>query len=796
MSTYRYNFPTIVRSKYFFKIISPAFLAVFFILGTFWTPTISYAVAPNLTITPITWNVVGLDTEDVSRGPNTFPVGVRVCNTGDTEATNVRVGFVWAEEDPSPYIELLVPEEGEFEFESLPDGDCVDVYFTIAITRNAAAYGASSGYYIAVTENDNPASVKYTPGNREIYVERLNPSSSLSVTEISGPTTLLVGETYQFEVTSSASDVRYEQLEHYLNFASENFQITRVQARYTHPFSASNDKLYADACGWENDITSADYLTCTGPETYPTASVGGEITTTYSIQALTPGTATLIPTIYGFNETEEDGEFEYNGDYGSESLTIRAVVPSMVSLPFVERQTTPTVPPATPTLTVTPTATGTISANPSLSKISNRTQIAFGESLTFTITIRNNGTAPALDTRLTDSLEAYTYLRVSNPTTTRGTASITGTGNRTVSVNIGRINPGEVVTVTFEVGVTTTPATTQSLFNTATVSWEWPEDDTDTTRQTRSVTSSVFTVRGGTTLPGTGELPFESPNGVINDITLPALVVAGVLVVLSLILLLKKNGIFKSGKGWYWGIGVLLFALVGTAVFKLLSPAEQTGIDLQVDMSGGVVPEANGIAFAPTATINPLFTLPAYLFGTPHPIETLPSYPIPTPTLIPSGADGSTPDISPIVRIAIPSLGLDTKVAYVPFDGQTWLIQGLREEVAWMGDTSWPGLGGNTGLAGHITVRDLGAGPFRYLDDLLQNDTVYLYTEENMYTYSVRDKAVVEQDDLSVIAVTDSPRITLITCLEWDDNLKIYLKRLAVIADLVRTDPLNVSSSN
>src|SRR5436190_9304555 len=39
--------------------------------------------APSLTIAPITWGVIGLDSNDVTVGPNLFPVGARVCNTGD-----------------------------------------------------------------------------------------------------------------------------------------------------------------------------------------------------------------------------------------------------------------------------------------------------------------------------------------------------------------------------------------------------------------------------------------------------------------------------------------------------------------------------------------------------------------------------------------------------------------------------------------------------------------------------------------------------------------------------------------
>lgn len=784
------------RLKESIKKSIPASLAIFFLIGLIWSPSPSIAAAPNLTITPITWNVVGLDSEDVNRGPNTFPVGARICNTGDTAATNVKVGFLWDEEDP--LISLVGPSE--FEYSTLAaSGGCLDVYFTISVTRDTDSYGASASYYIAVTENDNPASVKYTPGDREIFVERLAPSSTLSTTSITGPTTILVGQVYQVEVTSDTSTARYEQLEHFLDFTSDNFRITRVQSRYSHPFSAANDKLYSDACGWDNNVNSATYRSCVGPPpaNYPTGNVGGTITNTYSIMALAPGSVTLIPTLYGFMEGEGDSVYEYNQDYGSETLSITAVEPRNVSLPIVENQPSPTVQVATTTLTITPTLTGTITANPILSKQASRTQISFGQSLTFTIGVQNNGSAPALDSRLTDSLEAYTYLRVSNPTTTKGTATITGAAGRTLGVNIGTINPGERVTITFEVSVTTTPATTQSLFNTATLSWEYPANDADTTRQTRSVTSSVFTVLGGSTLPGTGEIPLQStPQEWLNDLTLPALILIGVLVILGLIFLLKKNGLLNSGRGWYWGIGILLTGLIAITAINLLGDGEQTGMDIQMDITGGEVSQAPGQLDAPTETINPLYTLPAYLFGTPRPIETLPSYPIPSPTSVPNNADGSTPDTSPVVRISIPSLGVDTKVAYVPFDGQTWMIQGLREEVAWMGDTSWPGLGSNTGLAGHITVRDLGAGPFRYLGDILQNDLVYLYTEKNMYTYSVREKKEVEQDDLSVIAASEGAQITLITCMDWDDSLNIYLKRLAVMADLVRTDALFVSSSN
>ena len=59
------------------------------------------SAAPNLTVTPITWGIVGLDSNNVNVGPNTFAYGARVCNTGTTAATNV-VATARVDERPTP----------------------------------------------------------------------------------------------------------------------------------------------------------------------------------------------------------------------------------------------------------------------------------------------------------------------------------------------------------------------------------------------------------------------------------------------------------------------------------------------------------------------------------------------------------------------------------------------------------------------------------------------------------------------------------------------------------------------
>ena len=140
-------------------------------------------------------------------------------------------------------------------------------------------------------------------------------------------------------------------------------------------------------------------------------------------------------------------------------------------------------------------------------------------------------------------------------------------------------------------------------------------------------------------------------------------------------------------------------------------------------------------------------------------------------------------------------MGLDTVVKYVPFSGSTWLISGLKQEIAWMGDTSWPGLGGNTGLAGHVDLVTGAKGPFWNLKELQAGDQVTVYTEKNIYTYQVREQTVVGDYELSVIQPTDKPQITLITCTSWDAELHMYLNRLVVYADLTSVRPVTASSN-
>jgi len=438
----------------------------------------------------------------------------------------------------------------------------------------------------------------------------------------------------------------------------------------------------------------------------------------------------------------------------------------------------------TATLTRTPTATGTLTVVPKLKVSVTPTQAKINESFTFTIEAGNTGTGPSTNNLVVDTFPSY--IDVVTVSSTRGT--ITKLTHSFV-VTIGDINPNDTVIITAVVKVNSTLTRTETPSNVVTMTYD----------VSRSVTASVAYKVTITTLPPTGELPLNWRESRIKPtLLIPGLLLSGMGVIL--LILATWSGIRKR-KNYLWvvvsGALLIIIGFIASATsFGGLSPDRLANQSDASPSEGAIFAQVQ--PFVPTASSLP--RLPASRFSTPEaivPFATLPDYPIPTPEMTVTVQPGETgPDLSPVVRIAIPALFVDTEVKYVPYDGFSWMISGLREEVAWMGNTSWPGLGGNTSLAGHITVAGMGDGPFRHLDELPVGEWVILYTEKNMYSYNVREILVTDDGDMSVTLPTTNPQITLITCVDWDQEVKTYLNRLVVIADLVRTEPILASSAH
>lgn len=146
---------------------SPPLAAITFaaLLGAILFTALPALAQPILTITPITWNVVGLDSNDVTTGPNNFPVGARVCNTGDTDATNVTSAFVW--DTANAFIDLRPGSKtsytGADAVATLAASACHDFYYEVQITRSASAYDQTRRYHITATADTLGTSSTTTP---------------------------------------------------------------------------------------------------------------------------------------------------------------------------------------------------------------------------------------------------------------------------------------------------------------------------------------------------------------------------------------------------------------------------------------------------------------------------------------------------------------------------------------------------------------------------------------------------------------------------------------------------------
>jgi sortase A len=103
-------------------------------------------------------------------------------------------------------------------------------------------------------------------------------------------------------------------------------------------------------------------------------------------------------------------------------------------------------------------------------------------------------------------------------------------------------------------------------------------------------------------------------------------------------------------------------------------------------------------------------------------------------------------------RIEIPRVGISALVLQ-GVEGET-----LRRGVGHIPHTSLPQMPGNVGLAGH---RDT---VFRGLKDIRKDDLIDLDTPAGSYRYAVDWSRIVDPADVIVLAASNQPELTLVTC--------------------------------
>jgi len=136
-------------------------------------------------------------------------------------------------------------------------------------------------------------------------------------------------------------------------------------------------------------------------------------------------------------------------------------------------------------------------------------------------------------------------------------------------------------------------------------------------------------------------------------------------------------------------------------------------------------------------------------------VETMANLPVPTPS--PQQA----------VRIQIPAIDVDAPV--VQGDGWEQLKKGVAQHLG----TPNPGQNGNIVLSAH---NDVFGEIFRHLDRLQEGDEVILYTNQRAFVYVVKQTQIVEPTQVEVMAGTQEPVVTLISCYPYlVDNQRIVV---------------------
>ncbi len=130
-----------------------------------------------------------------------------------------------------------------------------------------------------------------------------------------------------------------------------------------------------------------------------------------------------------------------------------------------------------------------------------------------------------------------------------------------------------------------------------------------------------------------------------------------------------------------------------------------------------------------------------------------------------------TPGPRSPTRIVISTINVDWPV--VEGDGWEELKQGIGHRVGSVN----PGERGNLVLSGH---NDVYGEPFRDLDKLDIGKEVLVYAGGNAFRYNIKAKRVVAPSDVSVLAASRNPVITLITCTPY----RVDTMRLVLIGEL------------
>lgn len=224
----------------------------------------------------------------------------------------------------------------------------------------------------------------------------------------------------------------------------------------------------------------------------------------------------------------------------------------------------------------------------------------------------------------------------------------------------------------------------------------------------------------------------------------------------------------KRGRNWArirdtFLLVLEVLALAGLLVVLGSSLWDLRNLNQEVTAAREPLPTPTPTPFINVTILPGASTPPEQAGSVPAPLRDLvqPMVPVPIPT---PGPQSPT-------RLVIPAIGVDSPVV----EGDSW--EQLKKGVGHHIGSANPGERGNMVLSGH---NDVFGEVFRDLEKLDLNDEVIVYAGVQPYRYVVKAKRIVEPTEVSVMADTSTPTLTLITCYPY----LVDTHRLVVIAAL------------
>jgi LPXTG-site transpeptidase (sortase) family protein len=150
-------------------------------------------------------------------------------------------------------------------------------------------------------------------------------------------------------------------------------------------------------------------------------------------------------------------------------------------------------------------------------------------------------------------------------------------------------------------------------------------------------------------------------------------------------------------------------------------------------------------------------------------------------------------------RLIVPKIGVDAPIIFAETTIEKDIQEALREGVVHYFKTAKPGEDGNIFISGHSSNYWWEKGNYNYVFSLLDRmdvgDTATIYYKGHIYEYTVYEKFIVNPTEVSVLAQTQKPILTLMTCTPPGTDFRRLIVRLDQTYP-AKNEPKNESSNS